>query len=267
MRHYVYRITCHHPQAVEKYYYGVRRAPLLPHQDTNYWSSSRYVKHAMETFGREWFTKKIISCYNTSTEAYAKEIRLHKYFDVKTHPLFFNRANQTTLKFSREGVRCSPETIEKIIRQVRGRVYSPEVLAKRAARRGEKRSFETRLNMAQSQKGKTISEETRQKMSEAHQGKTQSPETRQKIGTANRAKRLGTSLSEETRAKLSASGRKRTHSLETRTKMSQARRGRVVSAETREKIASSQRARHALNALKKLEQDAGQNTEKNEKSE
>lgn len=186
MWYYVYRITCHHPEALEKYYYGVRRSMKPPEEDTRYWSSSRYVKQALKTFGSTWFTKKIVSCYVTRDAAYAKEIRLHAFFDVKTHPLFFNRSNQTTAKFSREGVRCSPETVEKIRRIVRGRVLSPEALAKRVLRRGEIRSPEARQKMSKAQQGIRPSTETRAKMSASHRGKKHTPETRAKMSQARR---------------------------------------------------------------------------------
>lgn len=189
MWYYVYRITCHHPDAREKYYYGVRGSTKPPGEDTRYWSSSRYVKGALETFGRAWFTKKIVSLYATRDQAYAKEIRLHAFFDVKTHPLFLNRSNQTTAKFSRAGVRCSPETIEKIRRLVRGRVHSPEALAKRVARRGEIRSLEARQKMSEVHRGVRLSKETREKIAKAHRGTRHTPETRAKMSRAHRQRR------------------------------------------------------------------------------
>jgi hypothetical protein len=149
MWYYVYRVTCHYLEARERYYYGVRRSRIPPEADTRYWSSSRYVKQALNTLGKDAFTKKIVSRYPTRAEAYAKEIRLHRFFDVKTHPLFVNRANQTILKFSRSGVRFSPETIEKIRMSVRGCVYSASILAQHRTRRGEHRSLETRMKMAE----------------------------------------------------------------------------------------------------------------------
>jgi predicted RNA-binding protein len=112
--YYVYRLTCQHSDSPEKYYYGVRKSRLHPSLDTRYWSSSRYIAAARKYFEDEWFTKKIVSHYVTALEVYAKEIRLHQSFDVKTDPWLFNRAKQTTSKFSRAGIRCSLEIIEKI---------------------------------------------------------------------------------------------------------------------------------------------------------
>jgi hypothetical protein len=48
--------------------------------------------------------------YQAREQALLKEIQLHTYFDGKNHPLFFNRANQTTLKFSTLGVFQNDET-------------------------------------------------------------------------------------------------------------------------------------------------------------
>lgn len=171
--HYVYRLTCTHPAVTSRltarYYYGCRSSRRTP-QDDPYWSSSKPVQKAIQRYGLASFTKKIVAIYATRAEAMAKEIALHARFDVKTHPLFFNRANQTTLKFSRAGVRCSPETVEKIRLHVRGRVYAPEVGAKRGAER----------------RGKTLSPEVRRNMSLAQLGKVHSPETKAKIAEAQR---------------------------------------------------------------------------------
>lgn len=188
--HYVYRLTCTHPAVTSRltarYYYGCRSSRRTP-QDGPYWSSSKPVQKAIQRYGLASFTKKIVAIYATRAEAMAKEIALHARFDVKTHPLFFNRANQTTLKFSRAGVRCSPETVEKIRLHVRGRVYAPEVGAKRGAeRRGKTLSPEVRRNMSLAQLGKVLSEETKAKMAASHIGKVHSPETKAKIAEAQR---------------------------------------------------------------------------------
>jgi hypothetical protein len=45
---YIYRITCDHRDATEKYYYGFRKSLCEPKKDTKYWSSSQYVKKALD---------------------------------------------------------------------------------------------------------------------------------------------------------------------------------------------------------------------------
>lgn len=150
--YYVYRITCRHPQSVEKYYYGSRCSKVPPEEDIRYWSSSKYVREAMKTFGSEWFEKKILACYSTQEQALLKEIKLHTYFNVKNHPFFFNRANQTVVGFSTN----QPLTVEqkqKLREKALGRVHSKETKEKMSlARRGKKR--------------KLLSESHRQKISQ-----------------------------------------------------------------------------------------------------
>ena len=247
--HYVYRLTCTHPAVTSRltarYYYGCRSSRRTP-QDGPYWSSSKPVQKAIQRYGLASFTKKIVAIYATRAEAMAKEIALHARFDVKTHLLFFNRANQTTLKFSRAGVRCSPETVEKIRLHVRGRVYAPEVGAKRGAeRRGKTLSPEVRRNMSLAQLGKVLSEETKAKMAASHIGKVHSPETKAKIAAGTRGKGRSKVVTPETRQKLSAAGLGRLHTPETRAKMAASQRGKTHTPETRAKIAEAQRKRWA----------------------
>ena len=115
--HYVYRLTCTHPAVTSRltarYYYGCRSSRRTP-QDDPYWSSSKPVQKAIQRYGLASFTKKIVAIYATRAEAMAKEIALHARFDVKTHPLFFNRANQTSTKFMTLPGPLPAETQEKI---------------------------------------------------------------------------------------------------------------------------------------------------------
>lgn len=123
MYYYVYRITCDHPESVEKYYYGFRSCQCPPQEDTVYWSSSRYVQHARKTFGEGWFRKKILRVFDVREEALALEIRLHAFFDVKNHPFFFNRANQTSTKFHTGGQRLSEESRQKMSQAKQGKSF------------------------------------------------------------------------------------------------------------------------------------------------
>lgn len=92
---YVYRITCTHPDSPHRYYYGSRGSRVPPEQDV-YWSSSRSLRAAIQVWGLQWFRKKILRRCKTRRDAVLYEIELHRRFNVKAHPLFFNRANQTS---------------------------------------------------------------------------------------------------------------------------------------------------------------------------
>lgn len=129
-----------------------------------YWSSSRYVATAQKRFGAKWFRKKIVS---NREAALAKEIRLHAYFDVRRHPLFFNRANQTSISFKPPGHAPSREIREKISHSMKGNTNFA----------GKSHSRATREKISQSMKGKqnTLnykhSDETREKMRETRRTK------------------------------------------------------------------------------------------------
>ena len=128
---YVYRLTCTHPESPQKYYYGSRSSKVPPEQDCQYWSSSRVVQQAVKKYGELWFKKKMLVTYPTREQALLKEIELHLRFDVKSHPLFFNRVNQTSTKFSfLRTTPCSPEHKEKI-RQAIKNITIPEERKKR----------------------------------------------------------------------------------------------------------------------------------------
>ena len=114
MFYYVYRITCTHPHSIEKYYYGVRGTNKTPDQDF-YWSSSKYVKDAIGTYGIVFFKKKILKTFADRQSAIAHEIFLHEKFNVDKHPLFFNRGKQTAWGFNCTGAVLKGKTYEEIL--------------------------------------------------------------------------------------------------------------------------------------------------------
>ncbi len=273
---YVYRLTCTHPESPAKYYYGYHSCIGDPRQDP-YWSSSRTVQAAMIRFGPEAFTKKVIATYPTRAEALALEVKLHHYFNVKDHPLFFNRANQTSTKFTTtgspsmatrakmsaalQGHQVSPETRHKLSETGKGRRLSPEQRAAVAeANRRRVVTSETKAKMAASQKnrspqlraqvaekltGTRRGEETKAKLADI--ARNRSPELRAKMAEARRGK-PGMPHSEAAKAKIGASQRGKVVSDETRAKIAEAKRGKPgkpASPETKAKMAEAQRQRWA----------------------
>lgn len=188
--YYVYRLTCTHPSHAEgpKYYYGWRCSKVPPEQDTLYVSSSRLVKDTIKHLGREWFKKKILACYSTKQEAIEKEVLLHAYFDVKSHPLFFNRANQTSSGFV---------TGEKLTEAQKQKL--------REKATGKKHSLESRKKMSQQRRGKKrkpLSLEHKEKIRKALLGKHHSPATRQKM-IDTRKKLVARNQTDATKQKIS----------------------------------------------------------------
>lgn len=111
--YYTYRITCYHPNSIEKYYYGFRKSKVLP-DDDYYWSSSKYVKEAISKYGIEYFKKKVIKVFDTAEDAIRHESKLHEKFKVDKHKLFFNKCKSTIWGFRSTGLILSGRTYEEI---------------------------------------------------------------------------------------------------------------------------------------------------------
>ena len=161
MKYYVYRITCHHPLSIEKYYYGSRGTTKAPEED-NYWSSSKYVKEAISRFGKEFFTKKIINIFDTKEESLHLEIRLHEKLSVDRHEKFFNRCKQ-----SKWGYNCTGTV-------VKGKTYEEILGIERAAALRQLRSINAKGKNNKGKNnpmfGKTHSVEMKAKLSSERQG-------------------------------------------------------------------------------------------------
>lgn len=97
---YVYRIT----NTVEnRYYYGSRKYnPDIGYDiGITYFSSSTDKKFIQDQLANPGNYKyKVICCFDDNTKALNLEVRLHKRFDVKNNPAFYNLANQTSKGFT-----------------------------------------------------------------------------------------------------------------------------------------------------------------------
>jgi len=188
--YYAYRVTCHHPASPEKYYYGCRSSRVPPEADTDYWSRSHFLAAARTRYGPEWFTKKVVSVHRNREEALAKEIKLHAHFDVKNHPRFFNRANQTSTKFTTAGA-PSAATREKISATMKrnlvgvGRHASEATRAKLRSVRGTFAPFAGRAHRPET-KAK-IAATLQGRPNDANRGSRHSAATKAKIAAGMRA--------------------------------------------------------------------------------
>jgi len=100
MYYYVYRIT---NTEDKKHYYGSRKSKIHPTQDLGkvYFSSSTNKKFIKDQkCNPKNFKYKIIKTFNASDESKIYESKLHLKFDVKNNINFYNKSNQTNLKFS-----------------------------------------------------------------------------------------------------------------------------------------------------------------------
>ena len=105
--HYVYRIT---NTTTDYYYYGSRSTNLSPSEDIGikYFSSSSnklFIQDQKEN--PKDYHYKIVRIFESSREdATELEVQLHKKFDVKNHPKFINKANQTSVGFMFDTTGC-----------------------------------------------------------------------------------------------------------------------------------------------------------------
>ena len=123
--YYTYRITCHHPESKEKYYYGFRKTEKNP-TDDNYWSSSKYVREAVKKYGIEFFSKKILKQFEDPHEAISHESRLHERLKVDVNPLFFNKCKSTKWGYRVTGLILAGKTYEEIHGEDRARELKRE---------------------------------------------------------------------------------------------------------------------------------------------
>ena len=112
--YYTYRITCNHPDSIEKYYYGFRKSKTQHPNNDVYWSSSKYVKEAILKYGIQYFSKKIIKIFDIAEDAIKHESKLHERLKVDKHRLFFNKCRSTVWGFRTTGLILSGKTYEEI---------------------------------------------------------------------------------------------------------------------------------------------------------
>lgn len=100
--HYTYRIT---NIAENKHYYGVRTSKFNPYEDLGkrYFSSSKFLKPLVMDFPHQ-FKFKILQCFRSRFEANAREMFLHRKFDVGPNNKFYNRASSRSSRFDCTGM-------------------------------------------------------------------------------------------------------------------------------------------------------------------
>jgi hypothetical protein len=101
--YYVYRIT---NTILRKHYYGYRHSLIAPKDDlgVKYFSSSSdkdFIKDQKEN--RHNYKYKIIRLFESKSEAIKFEITLHLKFNVEKNKSFYNKRNQSSVKFDNTG--------------------------------------------------------------------------------------------------------------------------------------------------------------------
>jgi len=102
MRHYVYRIT----NIVTDYHYPGCRSAEIPEEDIGikYFSSSTNKLFIQDQKNNpDDYKYKIVYTGDNRKDAISFEVKYHKRLDVKNHPKFLNKANQTSSGFDTKG--------------------------------------------------------------------------------------------------------------------------------------------------------------------
>ena len=206
--HYVYRIT----NTVTGYhYYGSKSCNETPEENIGikYFSTSTNKLFIQDQKNNpQDYKYKIIKIFETSRkDATQLEVDLHKKFDVKNHPKFINKANQTSTKFNTTGLPSekhhmfgkthSNKAKNRIGNGSRGkttvkdsngnslRVYCDDERIKSGElvgiNKGMKFSEEAKKKQSLKRKGVKKSQEHRDKISKSNKGKKFSDTHKQKI--------------------------------------------------------------------------------------
>lgn len=164
----VYRIT----NIVEKkHYYGYKSSIIHPSKLIGITYFSSLTKEEGDAFRKDQhenpqnYKYKIVYLFNTKEEALNREIRLHKKFNVKNHPNFYNKSNQTSTGFDTTGIKPSDNN----------RKRSSE------CHKGVKKSDESNIKRSKSLTGR--------KLSESHKQNLRKPKTKEHIEKSTKARR------------------------------------------------------------------------------
>jgi hypothetical protein len=125
--HYVYLITNSNIEddLTPIFYIGVRSSTCKPHEDDEYFGSSKYLNEDIDIFGIEHFNKKILEVFETREGAMEYERFLHEYYKVDINPIFYNRVISPSEKFCFNG-NHTKETIDIIKEKRQRQEYTDE---------------------------------------------------------------------------------------------------------------------------------------------
>lgn len=154
----VYRIT----NIVEKkYYYGYKSSDIHPSKILGITYFSSMIKDDGIAFKRDQkenpqnYKYKIIFIFDNKIDALTREIKLHSKFDVKNHPSFYNKSNQTSTGFDTTGIKPSDYNKQRTSETHKGVKRSPESVIKQSKTlTGRKLSVSHKQNLSKARKGK-----------------------------------------------------------------------------------------------------------------
>ena len=164
--HYTYRIT---HLITRMHYYGSRSCNCHPNEDLGikYFSHSSVKEFISDQkLNRDNYKYKVIKIFETERyDATQLEVKLHKKFDVKNHPSFFNKSNQKTAGFDVTGLKLTHEQCRNRSKNLIGRECSEETRKKIGdANRGNKITEKQKIIISNANKGRKHTDEAKSKM-------------------------------------------------------------------------------------------------------
>ncbi len=151
--------------------------------DKSYFGSGTALKHAMNKYGKENFTRETLEVCDSIDELNEAEIYWIDFFGFPNNPSLYN------MNYGGMNSAHTPESKEKLRQANLGKKYSDEVKEKISKiHKGSKRSDETKKRMSEA--ALRISEETKSKRSESHKGMRHSQKTKNKLAEINTLKHI-----------------------------------------------------------------------------
>jgi hypothetical protein len=176
--YYVYIIT---NTLSNKQYVGSHVCYKNNIDDDIYWGSSKSLKKDYEIYGKQYFVKKILKCYDNKNEMLDGETEYILKYDT-LFPNGYNKFLPNTRKgFHMFGTNPTEETLNKM----------------RKSHIGLKKTEETKDKIKEKRKHQVFSDETKNKISISHTGKTQSEITKNKKRISMLGKNIGKKLNKE----------------------------------------------------------------------
>ncbi len=132
--YYVYLIT---NKQDHRFYIGCRKSNVRPSDDLGkrYFSSSSDTNFlGLQRSNPSIFTYTILEQFQTYEEAIEFECQLHNRYDVGRNPYFYNKAKQTSEKFTTEGTSLTDLHKLKISAAISGKSQTPEWIQKRTGK-------------------------------------------------------------------------------------------------------------------------------------
>ena len=195
MNHYVYKITCTHPDHFSEYYIGKRSCSCDIYSD-KYMGSGTRITRLIKKYGIDFFHKEILCTAHSQEEAYLVEKTLVTE-DIINDSLCLNlitgghggtQSEETRKRVSKTMIKLWEDPKRRLYYSDMVKNRSPDIVDKISkGLSGIPKSETHKKALSHALKGKPKSEEHKRKLSEVNKGKTMSVESIEKLKLTNQS--------------------------------------------------------------------------------